>query len=149
MRVARGSAAATAKRSPVGPAESFPHRRQHCRRPARGTHYAEGKRSDIRVSCGGHAVPVEIKKNTHPRLWSAINDQLIDQYARAPESGGHGVYIVLWFGAQYTKTVPPSGRRPKTPEALRERLQGELAPDQRHKIKVVMVDVSRPTERGA
>ena len=50
--------------------------------------YAEGKRSDIRVSCGGHAVPVEIKKNTHPRLWSAINDQLIDQYVRAPESNG-------------------------------------------------------------
>jgi len=111
--------------------------------------YAEGKRADIRVSCGSHAVPVEIKKNTHPKLWSAINDQLIDQYARASESGGHGVYLVLWFGARYTKTVPPSGRRPKTPEALRERLRGELAPDQRHKIKVVVVDVSRPTERGA
>ncbi len=111
--------------------------------------YAEGKRADIRVSCGGHAVPVEIKKNTHPQLWSAINDQLIEQYARAPESGGHGVYVVLWFGVRYTKTVPPSGRRPKTPEALRERLRGELAPDQRHKIKVVVLDVSRPTERGA
>ena len=111
--------------------------------------YAEGKRADIRVSCGGHAVPVEIKKNTHLQLWSAINDQLIEQYARAPESGGHGVYVVLWFGVRYTKTVPPSGRRPKTPEALRERLRGELAPDQRHKIKVVVVDVSRPTERGA
>ena len=45
--------------------------------------------------------------------------------------------------------VPPSGRRPKTPEALRERLRGELAPDQGHKIRVVVVDVSRLTERGA
>ena len=111
--------------------------------------YAEGKRADIRVACGGHAVPVEIKKNTHPRLWSSINDQLIDQYARAPESGGHGVYLVLWFGARYTKTVPPSGRRLKTPETLRERLMGELARDQRRKIKVVVVDVSGPGERGA
>ncbi len=111
--------------------------------------YAEGKRSDIRVSCGGHAVPVEIKKNTHPRLWSAINDQLIDQYVRAPESNGHGVYLVLWFGPRHTKTVPPSGRRPKTPEELRERLTGELAPDQRRKVKVVVVDVCGPGERGA
>ena len=111
--------------------------------------YADGKRSDIRVAYSGHAVPVEIKKNTHPRLWSAINDQLIDQYARAPESGGHGVYLVLWFGAKHTKTVPPSGRRPKTPEELRERLVGELSPDQRRKIKVVVVDVRGPGERGA
>ena len=111
--------------------------------------YADGKRSDIRVACAGHAVPVEIKKNTHPKLWSAINDQLIDQYTRAPESGGHGVYLVLWFGVRYTKTVPPSGRRPKTPKALRERLVGELAPDQRRKIKVVVVDVSGPGGRGA
>ena len=111
--------------------------------------YAEGKQSDIRVFCGGHAIPVEIKKNTHPRLWSAINDQLIDQYAHAPESNGHGVYLVLWFGAKHTKTVPPSGRRPKTPEELRERLMGELAPDQRRKIKVVVVDVTGPGGRGA
>lgn len=111
-------------------------------------HCAEGKRSDIRVYCDGHAVPVEIKENTHPRLWSAINDQLIDQYARAPESGGHGVYLVLWFGPQYTRASPSSGRYPKTPEALRERLQNALPPDQRHKIKVVVVDVSRPEAQG-
>ena len=107
-------------------------------------HCAEGKRSDIRVACGDCAVPVEIKKNDHQQLWSAINNQLIDQYARAPESGGHGVYLVLWFGPRYTKALPPSGRYPKTPEALRERLQDELPPDQKHKIKVVLVDVSRP-----
>lgn len=112
--------------------------------------YAEDKRADIRVAYGGHAIPVEIKKNTHRRLWSAINDQLIDQYVRAPESGGFGVYLVLWFGMRHTKVVPPTGRRPKTPAALRERLQEQLAPDKRGTIKVVVVDVSRPlTPPGA
>ena len=143
MRVARGSAAATAKRSPVGPAESFPHRRQHCRRPARGTHYAEGKRSDIRVSCGGHAVPVEIKKNTHPRLWSAINDQLIDQYARAGVGRARRLPRALVRRAAHQDRAP-SGRCSKTPEALREHLTGKLAPDQKRKM---VVDVSGPGEQ--
>lgn len=106
--------------------------------------YAEGKRADIRVaSYGGHAIPVEIKKNAHRRLWSAINDQLIDQYVRAPESGGFGVYLVLWFGVRHT------GSFPKTPAALRERLQEQLAPDKRDRVKVVVVDVSRPLTPGA
>lgn len=108
-------------------------------------HYAEAKRADIRVAYGGHAIPVEIKKNTHLRLWSAINDQLINQYARAPESGGFGVYLVLWFGVRRTRIVPPTGRLPKTPEALQERLSAQLPPDKQHKIKVVVVDVSEPS----
>ena len=112
--------------------------------------YAEDKRADIRVAYGGHAIPVEIKKNAHRRLWSAINDQLIDQYVRAPESGGFGVYLVLWFGVRHTRVVPPTGSFPKTPAALRERLQEQLAPDKRGTIKVVVVDVSRPlTPPGA
>lgn len=110
---------------------------------------AERTRSDVRVACGGHTVPVEIKTNAHPRLWSAISDPLIDQCARAPESGGCGVYLVLWFGARRTKTVPPSGRYPKTPEALRDRLREGLSPDQKRKIKVVVVDVGPPTDRAS
>ena len=78
-----------------------------------------------------------------------LRDHLASRAEPAPESDGQGVYLVLWFGAKHTKTVPSSGRRPKTPEALRERLVGELAPDQRRKIKVVVVDVSGPRERGA
>ena len=111
--------------------------------------YAEGKRSDIRVACNGHAVPVEIKKNTHPQLWSAVYDQLIAKYARARESGGFGVYLVLWFGASRTKTVPPTGRRPRTPGELRQRLESQVPPSKRHKIKVVVVDVSPPGDRSA
>ncbi len=106
--------------------------------------YADDKRADIRVAYDGHAIPVEIKKNTHRRLWSAINDQLIAKYVRDPGSGGFGVYLVLWFGASRTKTLPPSGRLPKTPDELQERLENQLPRDKRRKIKVVVVDVSRP-----
>lgn len=112
-------------------------------------HYADDKRADIRVAHGGHAVPVEIKKNTHRELWSAIKTQLIAKYAQAPESGGFGVYLVLWFGASHTKTVPPSGRRPDTPDELRRRLEEQVPPSKRHKIKVVVVDVSQPADGSA
>lgn len=112
--------------------------------------HAERKRSDIRVAYGGYAVPVEIKKNTHAELWSAIKTQLIAKYARALDSNEYGVYLVLWFGADYTtKVQPPTGRRPNTPDELRQQLEEQVPPDKRSKIKVVVVDVSRPEKSTA
>ena len=106
-------------------------------------HYADDKRADIRAAHGGHAVPVEIKKNTHRELWSAINTQLLAKYVRNPESGGFGIYLVLWFGIECTETVPPSGRLPDTPEELLQQLEAQVPPSKKHKIEVVVVDVSR------
>lgn len=106
--------------------------------------YARSKRSDIRVACHGHAIPVEIKKNTHREMWSAINDQLIAQYVRDVNSGGFGVYLVLWFGARRTEIVPPAGPLPETPDEMRIRLEQQVPPDKRHKIAVVVVDVGQP-----
>lgn len=105
-------------------------------------HYAEEKRADIRVFYGRHAIPVEIKKNSSSDLWSAINDQLVAKYVRDPESGGYGIYLVLWFGKDHIKTSPPAGRRPKTPKEMHRRLEAPLSPQQRRKIKVLVVDVS-------
>ena len=105
-------------------------------------HYARDKRADIRVSCKGHAIPIEIKKSSHRRLWSAVNDQLVPKYSSAPESAGFGVYLVLWFGRR-GMPVPPTGHRPETPADLRDRLQQEQVDGCRHKIHVVVLDVSR------
>ena len=103
--------------------------------------YARGKRSDIRISFDRHAIPVEVKRDSHAKLWSAVADQLAPKYASAPESAGFGVYLVLWFG-QGNMHVPPVGRCPKTPEALRDRLQDQLTGPHRHEISVVVLDVS-------
>jgi len=102
--------------------------------------YARDRRADIRVSFKGRAVPVEIKKDSNPHLWSAIDDQLAD-YSNAPESSGYGIYLVLWFG-RADMPVPPNGRRPKTCGELRERLEGQLAESLRHRIRVIVMDVS-------
>ncbi|WP_419166741.1 NACHT domain-containing protein [Candidatus Palauibacter sp.] len=105
-------------------------------------HYAEDKRADIRVSYGGFAIPVEIKKNHHRQLWSAASDQLVAKYARDPESDGYGIYLVLWFGPENTPG-PPSGPPPRTPDELRDRLATSLPDCDRPKINVVVLDLSR------
>ena len=105
--------------------------------------YAAGKRADIRVSHGGYNVPVEIKKNGHRDLWSALRRQLIDQYTTDPETSGYGIYLVLWFGPEET-TPPPAGPRPATPEELGGTLKEELNAEEARKISVIVMDVTRP-----
>ena len=109
--------------------------------------YTRGNRADIRVSFNGHGIPVEIKKDSHRRLWSAIAHQLVAKYTSALESCGYGIYLVLWFGGA-DMPVPPSGRRPKTPGELRERLEGQLAGPWRHRVRVIVIDVSGESEAG-
>lgn len=108
--------------------------------------YAEEARADIRVCFGSHAIPIEIKKSSHRELWSAMRKQLMAKYARDPESAGHGVYVVLWFGSggpEPAKT-PPTVPRPTSPDELARRLKEDLSEAERLRIKIVVVDVSRP-----
>ena len=106
--------------------------------------YAGNKRADIRVTHGASNVPVEIKKDTHPDLWSAIRRQLIAQYTRDLETSGYGIYLVLWFG-EAGMPPPPTGTRPKTPGELQQRLEETLTADEALKTEVLVVDVSPVT----
>ena len=77
--------------------------------------YANDRRSDIRVAhASAFHVPVEIKKNGHPDLWSGMHDQLIEGYASDPETGGFGIYLVFWFGRELT-CKPSDGDFPRRP----------------------------------
>ena len=112
-------------------------------------HYADNKRADIRVSCRGFQVPVEVKKDTHPKLWSALRQQLIEKYVRDPDTDGYGIYLVLWFGdsdahGRPRTPPPPEGARPRNPGELKERLEAGLTPAERRKIAVRVMDVSAP-----
>ena len=107
--------------------------------------YVNNKRADIRVVYRDFQVPVEIKKNSHSDLWSALRNQLIAQYTIAPETDGYGIYLVFWFGKEHTQPSP-SGNRPVNAEELEERLKEEamLSPDEARKISVCVIDVSKP-----
>lgn len=110
-------------------------------------HHAEDARSDIITIHGVHAVLVEIKKTESKDLWSAIEKQLVAKYLRDPRSGGYGIYLVFWFGADHLKRSPPQGTRPESPEELREMLEGLIPPGRRRTVTVVVVDVSAPAGR--
>ena len=96
--------------------------------------YADDNRSDIRVSYGAEFnVPVEIKKDRHPQLWSALRDQLMARYLSDPATGGHGVYLVFWFGdGKIPSPVSgPSSHRPRRAAAAAGRTADRIgvAPD--------------------
>ena len=103
--------------------------------------YADDKRADIRVAYGGFNVPVEIKRSHHRAWCSAVKTQLIAKYARDPGADGYGIYLVFWFG----EAEPASGRKPKSPDDMRQAILDTLSATERRKIHVCVIDVSKPT----
>ena len=101
------------------------------------------KRDDIWVSRQDFRVPVEVKRNQNRSLWSALRNQLIAQYTSTLGCDGYGIYLVFWFGKEYTQP-PPSGDRPVDPDELRARLQATLSPTEARKISICVINVSRP-----
>ena len=104
--------------------------------------YASARRSDIRASYAEFNVPVEIKKNTHDELWTSIHDQLISYYTSDPATTGFGIYLVFWFGADFTRR-PLQGERPTSASTLKDMLEITLSPEESNKISVCVIDVSR------
>ncbi len=108
--------------------------------------YANNKRADIRVSCAGFNIPVEIKRSCHRDLWSAVRSQLIARYTVDPRTEGHGIYLVLWFGntERCRPTPPETGSLPLSSLKLENRLVSTLSADERRKIRILVIDVSIP-----
>ncbi len=109
--------------------------------------YLDRKRGDIRVAFSDYGVPIEIKKSDHRRVWSSIQSQLIPKYTQDPECDGCGIYVVLWLGRELLQP-PLTGPKPSSPAEMRDLLVESLAEDQRRKVSVVVVDVSRTREHA-
>ena len=109
--------------------------------------YVSDWRADIRATCRDFNVPIEIKRDRHRDVWRAMRSQLIGQYTTDSATSGYGIYLVLWFGDGRVQT-PPHGDRPRTPEELRQRLVQDLTQDERRKISVIVIDVSKPSRRS-
>lgn len=93
-------------------------------------------------------MPVEIKRHYHDELWSALKEQLIEQYTRDPGAQGWGIYLVFWYGSEYRKVPkPPQGLAlPTSAEELRQALLSLVPVEARHQIEVICVDCSRPAK---
>ncbi|MBS3916649.1 MAG: hypothetical protein KGZ31_03035 [Sulfuritalea sp.] len=112
--------------------------------------YRENKRADIRASFGGTGgfnVPIEIKRDCHKDLWTALRKQLMAHYVRDPGADGHGIYLVFWFGrkGKGMPTAADGGRRPGSAQELEDRLRATLKPKERQYIEVIAMDCTPPT----
>ena len=108
--------------------------------------HAGDKRADLHLDYRNLlTLPVEIKRDDHDKLWTALRDQLITQYAHAPKSAGHGIYLVLWFGDSKKLKSPPKRKpKPSTPNELRAQLESQLSEEEKKKVFVHVLDVSWP-----
>ena len=110
--------------------------------------HAGNTRADLRVSYRGLVVPVEIKREGHPDLWTAVSDQLIPKYTTLPAAAGHGIYLILWFGGH---GIPkgPSGQTATRPEELKRAIEETVSRDDAPKIEVRVLDVRPPNAKEA
>ena len=104
--------------------------------------YANDRRADVRVACGSFQVPIEIKKDSHRDLWSALHDQLIAHYTQDPATDGYGIYMVFRFGEG--GPPPPDGPPPRSADELQARLAESLSAPEARRISVCVIDVSPP-----
>jgi hypothetical protein len=107
----------------------------------------EANRADIVAVYRGYGLPIEIKGQWHTEAWNAASVQLIEKYARDWRADDRGVYLVLWFGKIPRKNLPKHPEflsPPSSPDQLRDMLVARLAPAERTRIDVFVLDVSKP-----
>lgn len=111
--------------------------------------YADAKRADIKVSAQGYNIPIEIKREMHKDLWTAIQNQLIARYMRELTSDGYGIFLVFWFGGTGQPVAGDGGVKPKTVLELQRRLQLTVPAMHQQKITVLVIDCSlKPAGKG-
>ena len=115
-------------------------------------HMPERKRADIAVIRNTIVLPVEIKRQAHPKVWDAACEQLDAKYTQDWQAEGRGVYVVLWFGKVPRKDLDlprhPDGLPcPNTPEEMKKMLVDRIPEARRSDLDVHVIDVSRPETR--
>src|SRR5208337_4951600 len=85
-------------------------------------HMAGDRRADISAAMPARKILCEIKRDYHPDVWTAPDDQLERFYAHDPEALGFGIYLVFWFGDGRPPAIslPPDGHPRPTSAAEME-----------------------------
>ena len=110
------------------------------------THVADDKRVDIVARAHERLIlPIEIKGQWHPELWTAADKQLDHLYVNDWRAE-RGIYLVLWFGEDTSLPSPPD-KRPKrtTAHELREALRAISKAALAGRVDIVVLDVTRPS----
>ncbi len=106
---------------------------------------AADRRADLQASTIADGrriiVPIEVKKDDHPEVWTAWRDQLAKRYSSNPAADGMGFYLVLWFG--YNSTRAPDGCKPTSAEHMAKLFNALIPADRRAHVVGLVVDLSR------
>ena len=112
------------------------------------THVAADKEVDITCSAGTLRIPIEIKGQWHPELWTGSDRQLDALYTPDWRAEGYGIYLVLWFGEQIqsTKRLKSPGRYelfPQTADELKKMLIAKSRSARESRVAVFVIDLVR------
>lgn len=111
-------------------------------------HMIADKECDLMVLQGiQRLLPVEVKHHYHAELWTAWHTQLDRLYTRDAKAAGLGIYLVLWSGEAKGRMMPkvPNGlKRPDNASELSSALESLIPEGDRHRLRIVVVDISRP-----
>lgn len=111
------------------------------------THVGNDREVDIACSIGNLRIPIEAKGQWNDDLWTAANWQLGGQQAVDHRAGGHGIYLVYWFGPQMDakplRKPPDDIESPDTPQSLQHLLRNRLITDNRQDLRVFVLDLAR------
>jgi len=106
------------------------------------------KECDVVVLQGTERLlPIEVKHHYNAKLWTAWRTQLDRLYTRDAKAGGLGIYIVLWSGeanGRRMPKLPKAIKRPTSPSELKSALESLIPEIDRHRLCVVVVDISAP-----
>lgn len=111
-------------------------------------HMFTDKRADIVAIRSSTKVAVELKRDFHAEVWTAIQGQLDRFYTRDPASDGYGIYGVFWYGSRRPSSMPAAPTtvsRLDTAQDLLKSLECLVPEADRSRIKVVVFDVSGDT----
>jgi hypothetical protein len=105
---------------------------------------ANEKRCDVHASAyiAGKriAIPIEIKKEEHPKVWTAWESQLLKLYSANPAAEGFGIYVVLWFGVAARNT--PEGIAPNSPMHMAELFSKRVGREYWSNLSGLVLDLS-------
>ena len=113
-------------------------------------HMATDKRADLVAMLPKMKVVVELKRDYHAELWSAIHNQLDRFYTRDPEAQGFGIYGVFWYGAKRGRSFPSPPAplmMPQSAAEMERQLQSLIPAEKRTKLRAVVIDVSGDISR--
>ncbi|MEN6669570.1 hypothetical protein AAJP47_04250 [Psychrobacter sp. B38] len=104
---------------------------------------SDDKRADLVCNSSEIQLPIEVKGQWHPDLWTAMNNQLGDLYLKHHESQGQGIYLIFYFGETLTKKLKSNNvYKPQNALQLQEYLTVCIEEKYKQGIDVFVMDLS-------